>query len=37
MSAGKVRLRDVFKARKTIIDYMYEFGARYFECGHGSH
>jgi len=26
MEASKVRLRDVLKARKTIIDYIYDFG-----------
>ena len=26
ISAGKVRLRDVLKPRKTVIDYMYDFG-----------
>jgi hypothetical protein len=26
IAAGKVRLRDVLKPRKTIIDYTYDFG-----------
>jgi hypothetical protein len=26
IEASKVRLRDVLKARKTVIDYMYDFG-----------
>ncbi len=26
IAAGKVRLRDVLKPRKTVIDYLYDFG-----------
>jgi len=26
ITAGKVRLREVLKPRKTIIDYTYDFG-----------
>jgi hypothetical protein len=26
VAADKMRLRDVLKPRKTVIDYMYEFG-----------
>jgi hypothetical protein len=26
IAAGKVRLRDVLKPRKTVIDYTYDFG-----------
>jgi Plasmid pRiA4b ORF-3-like protein len=26
IEAGKVRLRDVLKSRKNVIDYLYDFG-----------
>ena len=29
IAAGKVRLRDVLKPRKTVIDYTYDFGDRW--------